>query len=147
MNIEEKIQAIYKEMADKSFTLWCKIKVKYRAYYHNETGGEVEYAKEDNLIVWQHLIAENWEMGVSASDMINADKNWYIEDLETLVEIIGHPVVIWDVLRYCSSYISDWDDSVDSQVDLLSYWGDYRLPIEDQPEECIDFVYLQTLKS
>lgn len=72
---------------------------------------------------------------------------WDERPTSEIKEIIGHPVMIWDVLSYCSSYISDWDDSVDSQIDLLSYWGDYRLPIEDQPEECIDFVHSQTLKS
>lgn len=148
MTREQKLEAIYKEMANKNFTLWCKIKVKYRAYYHNETGGEVSYAKEENLIVWPHLIAENWEMGVSVSDMINADKNWYIEDIETLVEIIGHPVMIGDVLDWIEPYWVGGAQDVSLSNErkrkislLLFMWEKKREAIEFQPDGCIDYIY------
>lgn len=123
MNREEKIAAIYDAMANKKRTFGCRCK--------RNDGEDVIFIRQNKT--WTYLsIRENEEFTVSL---------WYIP------EIIWHPVMIWDVLNYCSSYISDWDDSVDSQIDLLSYWGDYRLPIEDQPEECIDFVHSQTLKS
>ena len=123
MTREEKIQAIYEAMANKKRTFGCRCK--------RNDGEDVIFIRQNET--WSYLsIRENEEFTVSL---------WYAP------EIIWHPVMIWDVLRYCSSYISDWDDSVDSQIDLLSYWGDYRLPIEDQPEECIDFVHSQTLKS
>ena len=123
MTREEKIQAIYEAMANKKRTFGCRCR--------RNDGEDVIFIRQNET--WSYLsIRENEEFTVSL---------WYAP------EIIWHPVMIWDVLNYCSSYISDWDDSVDSQVDLLSYWGDYRLPIEDQPEECIDFVHSQTLKS
>ena len=123
MTREEKIKAIYKEMANKKRTFGCRCRI--------NDGEDVIFIRQNKT--WSYLsIRENEEFTVSL---------WYAP------EIIWHPVMIWDVLSYCSSYISDWDDSVDSQIDLLSYWGDYRLPIEDQPEECIDFVHSQTLKS
>jgi len=31
---EQKLEAIYKEMANKELTLGCKIKVEYLTYYH-----------------------------------------------------------------------------------------------------------------
>lgn len=123
MTREEKIEAIYEAMANKKRTFGCRCR--------RNDGEDVIFIRENKT--WSYLsIRENEEFTVSL---------WYVP------EIIWHPVMIWDVLNYCSSYISDWDDSVDSQIDLLSYWGDYRLPIEDQPEECIDFVHSQTLKS
>ena len=123
MTREEKIQAIYEAMANKKRTFGCRCR--------RNDGEDVIFIRQNET--WSYLsIRENEEFTVSL---------WYAP------EIIWHPVMIWDVLNYCSSYISDWDDSVDSQIDLLSYWGDYRLPIEDQPEECIDFVHSQTLKS
>ena len=123
MTREEKIQAIYEAMANKKRTFGCRCR--------RNDGEDVIFIRQNET--WSYLsIRENEEFTVSL---------WYAP------EIIWHPVMIWDVLSYCSSYISDWDDSVDSQIDLLSYWGDYRLPIEDQPEECIDFVHSQTLKS
>ena len=123
MTREQKIAAIYEAMANKKRTFGCRCR--------RNDGEDVIFIRENKT--WSYLsIRENEEFTVSL---------WYVP------EIIWHPVMIWDVLNYCSSYISDWDDSVDSQIDLLSYWGDYRLPIEDQPEECIDFVHSQTLKS
>gem|GEM_PF-2139535 len=34
MTREEKLEAIYKEMANKELNLGCKIKVEYLTYYH-----------------------------------------------------------------------------------------------------------------
>lgn len=132
MTREQKIEAIYKEMANKKVSFGCIAKY--------TTKGETSC---DVIFIWQII---NWEKYFVGKDTLYKDVEWFYEN-DWKFEIIGHPVMIWDVLSYCSSYISDWDDSVDSQIDLLSYWGDYRLPIEDQPEECIDFVYSQTLKS
>lgn len=139
MTREEKISAIYKEMANKKFTLGCKINVKYRAYYHNETGGEVSYAKEENLIVWTDWVAKNSEIEVSSSDMLNTDKNWYIEDLEILVETIWHPVMIGTIFEWYSS--SKWFINSQFITKLIDKWTGYDKPIDDQSDECIDYVY------
>ena len=142
MTRDEKIQAIYEKIANKELTFWCRV--------------NTEYWRIVSIV--EETADERWYIVVSEESLYNDEDIgayycWlrvrWLETMEQIdiAEIIWHPVMIWDVLRYCSSYISDWDDSVDSQIDLLSYWGDYRLPIEDQPEECIDFVYSQTLKS
>ena len=142
MTREEKIQAIYEKIANKELTFWCRV--------------NTEYWRIVSIV--EETADERWYIVVSEESLYNDEDIgayycWlrvrWLETMEQIdiAEIIWHPVMIWDVLRYCSSYISDWDDSVDSQIDLLSYWGDYRLPIEDQPEECIDFVHSQTLKS
>lgn len=138
-------------MADKKFTLGCKINVKYRAYYHWETGGEVSYSKEDDLIVWVDWVARNGDIELSKADLSEADPNWYIEDLETLVQIIWHPVMIGDVMYYtaekridivwsnssCALNIRDWENS----LNLFNFWDNKRAPIDDQSDECIDYVY------
>lgn len=153
MTREEKLAAIYKEMANKERSIGCKINVKYRAYYHWETGGEVSYSKEDDLIVWVDWVARNGDIDLSKSDLSEADPNWYIEELETLVEIIWHPVMIGDVLRQIrllAGYALDNDlikksdfGNVIAQHNyrITQIWENFRESIEDQSDECIDYVY------
>ncbi len=69
MTREEKLEAIYKEMANKERSIGCRINVKYRAYYHWETGGEVSYSKEDDLIVWVDWVARNGDIELSKADL------------------------------------------------------------------------------
>lgn len=148
MSREEKITAIYKEMANKNFTLWCKINVKYRAYYHNETGGEVSYSKEDDLIVWVDWVARNGDIELSKADLSEADPNWYIESLETLVRIIWRPIVIGDVLDWIEPYWRGYAQDVKfsrerkRKIDItILQWDKKREPIEEQSDGCIDYVY------
>ncbi|PZM87465.1 MAG: hypothetical protein DLD55_01175 [candidate division SR1 bacterium] len=139
MTREEKLAAIYKEMANKERSIGCKINVKYRAYYHGETGGEVSYSKEDDLIVGVDGVARNGDIDLSKSDLSEADPNGYIEELETLVEIIGHPVMIGTIFeRYSSS-----KGFINSQfiIELVDKWTGYDRSIEEQSDECIDYVY------
>jgi len=63
-------------------------------------------------------------------------------------KIIWHPVMIWDVLDWIdkehklfftykeeNSPLTLWADKV------VNLWKDKRKPIDDQSEECIDFIY------
>lgn len=145
MTREEKIAAIYKEMANKKFTLGCKINVKYRAYYHWETGGEVSYSKEDNLIVWVDWIASNGDIELNESEFSEADPNWYIEDLEILVKIIWHPVMLWTIFEWYSKNRG----YINSQfiISLIAKWTWYDKSIDDQSDECIDYVHSLIKKS
>lgn len=145
MTKEEKIKAIYEEMANKNFTLWCKINVKYRAYYHWETGGEVSYSKEDDLIVWVDWIASNGDIELNESEFSEADPNWYIEDLEILVKIIWHPVMLGTIFEWYSK--SRWFINSQFITKLIDKWTGYDKPIDDQSDECIDYVYSLIQKS
>ena len=133
-------------MANKKFTLGCKINVKYRAYYHWETGGEVSYSKEDDLIVWVDWIASNGDIELNESEFSEADPNWYIEDLEILVKIIWHPVMIGDVLDWIERKIwisnHEYEEFVVEEVNVVVLlWREYLKPIDEQSDECIDLVY------
>lgn len=143
MTREEKIEAIYKEMANKERSIGCRINVKYRAYYHWETGGEVSYSKEDDLIVWVDWVARNGDIELSKADLSEADPNWYIEDLETLVKIIWHHVMIGDALEVVDAIAANRDNARYERRlrDILMVWSKPRKPIDEQSDECIDFVY------
>lgn len=145
MTREEKLEAIYKEMASKERSIGCRINVKYRAYYHWETSGEISYSKEDDLIVWVDWVARNGEIDLSKSDLSEADPNWYIEELETLVEIIWHPVMIGTIFERYSS--NRWFINSQFILALVDKWTGYDKSIDEQSEGCIDFVYSLIPKS
>lgn len=146
MTREEKLEAIYKEMANKERSIGCRINVKYRAYYHWETGGEVSYSKEDDLIVWVDWVARNGDIELSKADLSEVDPNWYIEALETLVKIIWHPVMIGDVLNWIDNKMGvsncEYEEFVVEEANIsVLLWREYLKPIEEQSEECINYVY------
>ena len=148
-------------MANKERSIGSKIHVKYKTYYHWETGGEEFYDKEDNLIVWIDWVARNGDIELNKSDLSEVDPNWYIEDLETLVEIIWHPVMIWDVLDRYRTNNNDYKVWGIDPYDLKSYsafqeydikrllnlWTRKRTLIDEQSDECIDFVHSLIKKS
>lgn len=154
MTREEKIKAIYKEMANKDLSFGCKIKVEYLTYYHWETGGEESYSKEDNLIIWVDWIASNGEVELDESDLSKAAPNWYIEELETYIKIIWHPVMIGDVIDWIEPYWKGYAQDVKFSQErkrkiniVLLQWDKKRESIETQSDECIDYVYSLIPKS
>lgn len=123
MNREEKIKAIYKEIADKDLSFWCKLLLK-------------------NDLDWWHIFFEKWADFFCVKcdkDIKILYKNWFTWPLHFTdfefenFEILGHPVMIWDVLE--SLY---WDVRFS---DFAWIWKELRLPIEKQSDECIDFIY------
>lgn len=68
-----------------------------------------------------------------------------------LVEVIGHPVMIGDVIDYtgekkidivwsdssCAIDIRDWENS----LNLFNLWDNKRTPIEEQSDGCVNYVY------
>lgn len=130
-------------MANKERSIGCRINVKYRAYYHWETSGEISYSNEDDLIVWVDWVARNGDIELSKADLSEADPNWYIEDLETLVKIIWHHVMIGDALEVVDAIAANRDNARYERRlrDILMVWSKPRKPIDEQSDECIDFVY------
>ena len=117
MTREEKLEAIYKEMANKKLKLWCKCKS------HNWEN--VIFIRQNKT--WSYLsIRENEEFTVSL---------WYTP------EIIWHPIMIWDVLDYFKKNTKSIVDRTFIFAKIESYWIDLRFPINEQQDECVDYVY------
>lgn len=138
MTREDKLEAIYQEMANKKLKLWSKCKS------HNWEN--VIFIRKNKT--WSYLsIRENEEFTVSL---------WYTP------EIIWHPVMIWDVLDWIENkkfnvdtpimwfWFDDGDYSDETKLFLIQkhysekaciLWESKRLSIEEQSDECIDYVY------
>ena len=129
MTREQKIAAIYAEMANKKLKLWCKCKS------HNWEN--VIFIRQNKT--WSYLsIRENEEFTVSL---------WYTP------EIIWHPVMIGDVLRQIrllAGYALDnnlikksdfWNVIAQHNYRITQIWEDFREPVEAQSDDCIDFIY------
>lgn len=130
-------------MANKERSLWCQINVKYQWYYHWENSEEMLYTIEDDLIVWVDWVAKNGDIELNKSDLLRADPNWYIEDLEVFVKTIWHPVMIGEVLELIDRMADDRDQEwYDERLEtLIGVWKIKTKPIEDQSDECIDYIY------
>ena len=129
---QEKIDAIYKEMANKKRTFGCRCRI--------NDGEDVIFIRKNKT--WSYLsIRENEEFTVSL---------WYTP------EIIWHPVMIGDVIAYLRKDYDtfvEWKPEWDTRhywngkyykalLDKIIYtWELFRKPIEDQSDECIDYVY------
>lgn len=118
---QEKIDIIYKKIARKDIDLWCKIKLKTGVI---------------NTAVWK-----------PAWSLINCLFFRQIR-LDNIGEIIGHPVMIGDVIDYINEDISmgaGYDQvfyhSWESVVDTIKLWEEKRKPIEEQSDKCINFIY------
>ena len=112
MTREEKIEAIYKEMADKELTPWCCVEIKAQNEY-----GDFTY----RLCRWDERPEEE------------------------IKEIIGHPVMIGTIFERYSS--SRWFIHSQFVMELIEKWTWYDRPIDDQTDECIDYVYSLIPKS
>lgn len=135
MTREEKLKAIYQEMANKEVSFGCRCRI--------NDGEDVIFIRQNKT--WSYLsIRENEEFTVSL---------WYTP------EIIWHPVMIGDVISYLRKPFDKFielqpvgehwlvDFYFKSMKDLLIKWWDTRLSIDKQDDECIDFVYSLIKKS
>lgn len=135
MGREAKIKAIYDEIANKNRTFGCKYIVK-----NNE---------------WSifELREDEWD-GISFNNWYDETFEWIWEDeliRYKLIWIVGHPVMIWDVLGYTNEKKIDvvWSDSScaidvrdgEQSINIFNLWDKKRESIENQSDECIDFIY------
>ena len=121
---EQKLEAIYKEMANKEFTFGCR---------------------------WKTL---NWE----SATFIRKNRGWkylymrrnkeFMIPLWYTPKVIWHPVMIGDVLDWIEPYWSGHVQSVEfterrrRKMNLVLLQRDNkRLPIDEQSDGCIDYVY------
>lgn len=120
----EKLKAIYKEMANKELTFGCRWKTL--------NWEPVTFIRKNRG--WKYLyMRRNKEFMIPL---------WYTP------EIIWHPVMIGDVLDWIEPYWSGYVQSVEfterrrRKMNLVLLQRDNkRLPIDEQSDGCIDYVY------
>jgi hypothetical protein len=117
MTKEEKISIIYEEMADKTLDFGCLIQTQDWAY---ETINEV-------TIYTQWYYIEEYSLWDEQTRRLD------------IRSIIWHPVLIGNVLQFMKDL--DWD-CIPNRIYIL--WEKLTLPIDEQSDECIDFVYALT---
>ena len=129
---EEMIKFIYSIIADKTLSQWCKI------YFE-------DIVPHDRIIVyneWNKKFSLDWLTPTIIMD-------YQINPRRT--RIIWHPVGIWDVLDYnYNNFLQQWNDWTpfwefwyyqDIAKDIFDNWKFKRKPIENQSEECIEYIY------
>ena len=167
MTRDEKISAIYAEMANKELTFWCKLKfdIGWKKSIYNES----DPATEPNywIIKWECEYEDSVQLFLNYAFWSYAYFRTDCED-EVLTysddyEIIWHPVMIWDVIDWIEKKEFDVNKPIpwfwfeedeefndetkllliqDYYVDnLISYWDKKRESIESQSEDCIDYIY------
>ena len=164
MNREQKIEAIYQEMSYRELTLWCKVRIYYTNYpnladkYFWEVTEYIEVVLMGNSYFedWQSVKYEELENSFLEEDccgleVFNPIRLQHYRDL--FVKIIWHPVMIGDVISYLRKPFEkfvEWQpvgenwlvDSYSKNINnLLVKWFDTSTSIEEQDDECIDFVY------
>lgn len=122
MTREEKIAAIYQEMANKKLKLWCKCKS------HNWEN--VIFIRKNRG--WEYLfLRKNKEFMIPL---------WYSP------KIIWHPVMIGDVLDWIDNKMGvsncEYEEFVVEEANIsVLLWREYLKPIEDQSDDCINYIY------
>ena len=139
MKKEIMLEVIYKKVARKDFSFGCKVNYFYDSF---------QWEEEETLVflyeVWDSRFFKNL-------DAINKKINFnycIVEHLLSQVdndsyEIIWHPVMIWDVLEYREQFIEDCieDNLSDFTIEIVTKWDYLNKSIEDQSDECIEYIY------
>lgn len=148
MTREEKLEAIYKEMANKELTFGCKVKINKWIY---------EIINRKNGWFLSSYKGKYWDIHNTIVIEDGVNSRCY-----SIQKIIWHPVMIGDVLNWIDNKKFNVDDpmiwlfydpkKMDYETKLFlvqdylfwrvnGYWRKKRKPIEEQSEECIDYVY------
>lgn len=118
------LKKIYEVIANDDLDFWCKFQTckwwKIKTYICSDKHWrERIYNDEHNLVTKQ-------------SKEIDTDKLYFI----------WHPVMIWDVLDWreikCNINAKMW---FDEWIEIFWYWKEKRKSIDEQSDECIDFIY------
>ena len=130
---QEMIDAIYEKIANKDLDFWCIVESKW---------GKSVFLADRNR---REIFRTNYRI----VDFIRQEEP---------MKIIGHPVMIGDVMDYFEKIALDkiydyiWvkkeeipdlilQKTKDVMMKIFPLWKQKRLPIEEQSDECIDFVY------
>jgi len=129
MTKQEMIDKIYEKIADKSLTFGCKIQ--YKDLYWKD---KLDVILLDDDII--HYINTYWEI-----------KHWHWCDYDFnnwKYKIIGHPVMLWDVLDYLEKEKQlhpTWLFFKELSLEIMKVWKDKRKSIDEQSEETITYIY------
>lgn len=118
---QDKIDAIYEKIARKDLAFWCTIESVYG----------------------RNIFITNRDRGITKVFRKNFRTTSFLER-HIPFKIIGHPVMIGDVMEYFYdiSYKLPYDDFSEFIYSLIKdYKYGFRLPLEEQSDECINFIY------
>ena len=129
MEKQAKIDLIYETIAHKTLSNGCII-------MHKESGWFTK------IIHTRWFEYELWWVQYIKNKFDDIPLDIHSEESERFLEkrkIIWHPVMIWDVLDYLENYFPII--YVNDIRDIMLEWEDKRKPIEEQSDECIDYIY------
>ena len=137
MTKEEKLEAIYKEMANKGVSFGCRYKFIKKYQYCDwawfEPWDIITLCKRDAKYEDSFLTTFFRDIALIKKDVYD------------YVEIIWHPVMIWDVIKRIKANreISYWEYLVKllGQLSRPWLWRELGLSINEQSDECINYVY------
>ncbi len=140
MTREEKIQAIYEKIANKELTFGCKV--------DDECWRIVSIVEETADERWYIVVSEE---SLYNDEDLGAYYCWlrvsWLEIMEQIdiAEIIWHPVMLGTIFEWYSS--SKWFINSQFVMELIDKWTGYDESIDEQSDECIDFVHSLIKKS
>lgn len=131
---EEMISKIYEKVSDKTLSFGCKIK---NLSFENK---KTIWIVREVVTLWNFI-----KKYVSVYAIPEQCKNDWNEEYiySENIEIIWHPVMIWDVLDYIDKYYKTylwWDVNVNWEV-IIRNWNYLRKPLEMQSNDCIEYIY------
>ena len=154
MTREEKIEEIYEVIADKTLSFGCRLVMFDIVWRTIDYTMDIVYMWDEELFIdtscswwkcWNDVKIHKikWDhITVLESICWDRDDYWASADyLKSKYKTIGHPVMIGDVLDwYCNVYYSNtyWPKEY-KDIDLC--WWEKRKPIEEQSDECINFIH------
>ncbi len=122
MTKQEMLKTIYEKIADKTPWFWLKI---LRKDINTEITDNWQYIYVDKDIFWDNpRFEEPMQLG--------------------LCQIIGHPVMIGDILDWWYKNSDNYLDRFcyeDFVMEIVNRREEIRLPIDQQSDECIKYVY------
>ena len=131
MTREEKLEAIYQEMANKEASFGCRYKFIKKYQYCDwawfEPWDIITLCKRDAKYEDSFLTTFFRDIALIKKDVYD------------YVEIIWHPVMIGTIFERYSS--SRWFINSQFITKLIDKWTWYDESIDEQSDECIDYVY------
>ena len=136
MNKQQKLDAIYEAMADKTLSRWCMIEFTYREWALTEYWWDEDAWWESSSIEYVKWDYTDWDFSFPTDEI----KDWLDKDSEMFIKIIWHPVRIGDVLEYIK-YSDSTLSYIQSCIALLLEWWEPSMTINEQSDDCIAYVY------
>lgn len=149
MTRDEKIKRIYEVISDKTLSFWCIIKS-----HHNRKPKTWSWLQYTNDIFVSKWLKNYYYWSCPVDD----EYIWKPRYKSDSIEIIWHPVMIWDLLDWAEKKSKENKEFLTKFTDKNCYicwiwielhnmftnWEYTREPIEKQSDKCIDYIYSLT---